>query len=183
MLQAETAGQWLVVEYGSYIYVCVSSQWPLEMPTPQSILPLHATHLQTNIFKHSFLIFLQLLWGVPGLSLISCSRWHVTIRRHDLAYPVRPLRLMHLSTPLMSHLLTTLQVYRLLQDCARLMSRESTLTRLWLTYMSRVRVESTVKIKDMSWVRVESLWSSFESELSQLGTAWIQLCPSSCQNE
>ena len=32
-----------------------------------------------------------------------------------------------------------------------------------LTQMSRVRVESAVKIKDMSRVRVESRWSSFES--------------------
>ena len=53
------------------------------------------------------------------------------------------------------------------QGCARLMSRESTLTRQSpLTQMSRVRVESTVKIKGMSRVRVEWRWSSFESELS-----------------
>ena len=37
-----------------------------------------------------------------------------------------------------------------------------------LTQMSRVRVESAMKIKDLSRVRVESRWSSFESELSQL---------------
>ena len=41
--------------------------------------------------------------------------------------------------------------------------------------MSRVRVESAVKIKDMSRVRVESRWSSFESELSQLDTAWVNV--------
>ena len=41
--------------------------------------------------------------------------------------------------------------------------------------MSRVRVESAVKIKDMSRVRVESRWSSFESELSQLDTAWVKV--------
>ena len=41
--------------------------------------------------------------------------------------------------------------------------------------MSRVRVESAVKIKDMSRVRVESRWPSFESELSQLDTAWVQV--------
>ena len=39
--------------------------------------------------------------------------------------------------------------------------------------MSRVRVESAVKMKDMSRVRVESRWSSFESELSQLDTARV----------
>ena len=44
-----------------------------------------------------------------------------------------------------------------------------------LTQMSRVRVESAVKIKDMSRVRVESCWSSFESELSQLDTAWVKV--------
>ena len=44
-----------------------------------------------------------------------------------------------------------------------------------LTQMSRVRVESAVKIKDMSRVRVESCWSSFESELSQLDTAWVKI--------
>ena len=44
-----------------------------------------------------------------------------------------------------------------------------------LTQMSRVRVESAVKIKDMSRVRVESRWSSFESELSQLDTAWVNV--------
>ena len=44
-----------------------------------------------------------------------------------------------------------------------------------LTQMSRVRVESTVKIQDMSRVRVESLWLSFESELSQLDTAWVKV--------
>ena len=44
-----------------------------------------------------------------------------------------------------------------------------------LTQMSRVRVESAVKIKDMSRVRVESRWSSFESELSQLDTAWVKV--------
>ena len=43
-----------------------------------------------------------------------------------------------------------------------------------LTQMSRVRVESAVKIKDMSRVRVESRWPSFESELSQLDTAWVK---------
>ena len=43
--------------------------------------------------------------------------------------------------------------------------------------MSRVRVESTVKIKDMSRVRVESRWSSFESELIQLDTAWVKVEP------
>ena len=41
--------------------------------------------------------------------------------------------------------------------------------------MSRVRVESAVKIKDMSRVRVESRWPSFESELSQLDTAWVKV--------
>ena len=41
--------------------------------------------------------------------------------------------------------------------------------------MSRVRVESAVNIKDMSRVRVESRWSSFESELSQLHTAWVKV--------
>ena len=41
--------------------------------------------------------------------------------------------------------------------------------------MSRVRVESAVKIKDMSRVRVESRWSSFEWELSQLDTAWVEV--------
>ena len=41
--------------------------------------------------------------------------------------------------------------------------------------MSPVRVESAVKIKDMSRVRVESRWSSFESELSQLDTAWVKV--------
>ena len=40
--------------------------------------------------------------------------------------------------------------------------------------MSRVRVESAVKIEDMSRVRVESHWSSFESELSQVDTAWVK---------
>ena len=40
--------------------------------------------------------------------------------------------------------------------------------------MSRVRVESAMKIKDMSRIRVESRWSSFESESSQLDTAWIK---------
>ena len=44
-----------------------------------------------------------------------------------------------------------------------------------LTQMSRVRVESAVKIQDMSWVRVESRWLSFESELSQLDTAWVKV--------
>ena len=44
-----------------------------------------------------------------------------------------------------------------------------------LTQMSRVRVESAVKMKDMSRVRVESRWSSFESELSQLDTAWVKV--------
>ena len=44
-----------------------------------------------------------------------------------------------------------------------------------LTQMSRVRVESAVKIKDMSRVRVESRWSSFESELSQLDTARVKV--------
>ena len=43
------------------------------------------------------------------------------------------------------------------------------------TQMSRVRVQSAVKIKDMSRVRVESRWSSFESELSQLDTAWVKV--------
>ena len=41
--------------------------------------------------------------------------------------------------------------------------------------MSRVRVESAVKIKNMSRVRVESRWSSFESELSQVDTAWVKV--------
>ena len=41
--------------------------------------------------------------------------------------------------------------------------------------MSRVRVESAVKIRDMSRVRVESRWLSFESELSQLDTAWVKV--------
>ena len=41
--------------------------------------------------------------------------------------------------------------------------------------MIRVRVESAVKIKDISRVRVESRWSSFESELSQLNTAWVKV--------
>ena len=44
-----------------------------------------------------------------------------------------------------------------------------------LTQMSRVRVESAVKIQDMSRVRVESRWLSFESELSQLDTAWVKV--------
>ena len=44
-----------------------------------------------------------------------------------------------------------------------------------LTQMSRVRVESTMNIKDMSRVRVESCWSSFESELSQLDTARVKV--------
>ena len=41
--------------------------------------------------------------------------------------------------------------------------------------MSRVRVESAVKIKDKSRIRVESRWSSFESELSQLDTPWVKV--------
>ena len=41
--------------------------------------------------------------------------------------------------------------------------------------MSRVRVVSAVKIKDMSRVRVESRCSSFESELSQLDAAWVKV--------
>ena len=66
------------------------------------------------------------------------------------------------------------------QGCARLMSRCST-HESWvkfdstLTQMSRVRVESAVKIKAMSRVRVESRWSSFESELSQLDNAWVKV--------
>ena len=44
-----------------------------------------------------------------------------------------------------------------------------------LTQMSRVRVESAVKIQDMSRVRVESRWLSFESEMSQLDTAWVKV--------
>ena len=40
-----------------------------------------------------------------------------------------------------------------------------------LTQMSRVRVESAVKIRDMSRVRVESCRSSLESEMNQLNTA------------
>ena len=44
-----------------------------------------------------------------------------------------------------------------------------------LTQMSRVRVESAMKIKDMSRAWVESGWSSFESELSQLDTAWVKI--------
>ena len=40
-----------------------------------------------------------------------------------------------------------------------------------LTQLNRVRVESAVNTKDMSWVRVESRWSSLESELSILKTA------------
>ena len=44
-----------------------------------------------------------------------------------------------------------------------------------LTQMSRVRVESAVKIRDMSRVRVESRWLSFESELSHLDTAWVKV--------
>ena len=44
-----------------------------------------------------------------------------------------------------------------------------------LIQMSRVRVESVVKIKDVSRVRVELRWSSFESELSQLDTAWVKV--------
>ena len=44
-----------------------------------------------------------------------------------------------------------------------------------LTQMSRVRVESAVKIRDMSRVRVESRWSSCKSELSQLDTAWVKV--------
>ena len=44
-----------------------------------------------------------------------------------------------------------------------------------LTQLSRVRVESAVKIQDMSRVRVESRWLSFESELSQLDTAWVKV--------
>ena len=60
---------------------------------------------------------------------------------------------------------------------ARLCStRESWVKFDWtLTQMSRVRVEWAIKIKDMSRVRVESRWSSFESELSsQLDTAWVK---------
>ena len=44
-----------------------------------------------------------------------------------------------------------------------------------LTQMSRVRVESSVEIKDMSRVRVESHWLSSESKLSQLDTAWVKV--------
>ena len=40
--------------------------------------------------------------------------------------------------------------------------------------MSRVRVESAMKIKDMSRIRVESRWSSFVSELSQLDIVWVK---------
>ena len=41
--------------------------------------------------------------------------------------------------------------------------------------MSQVRVGSAVKIKDMSRIGVESCWSSFESELSQLDTARVKV--------
>ena len=44
-----------------------------------------------------------------------------------------------------------------------------------LTQMSLVRVESAVKISDMSRVRVESCRSSFESEMNQLNTAWVKV--------
>ena len=44
-----------------------------------------------------------------------------------------------------------------------------------LTEISRVRVEPTVKIKNMSRIRVESRWSSFESELSQLDSPWVKV--------
>ena len=44
-----------------------------------------------------------------------------------------------------------------------------------LTQMSRVKVESAVKIRDMSRARVESGWSLFESELSQLDTTWVEV--------
>ena len=44
-----------------------------------------------------------------------------------------------------------------------------------LTQMSRVRVESALKIRDMSRVRVESCRSSFESEMIQLNTAWVNV--------
>ena len=46
---------------------------------------------------------------------------------------------------------------------------------LTLTQMSRVRVQSAVKIKEMSRVRVESCLSPFESELSQLDTDWVKV--------
>ena len=60
------------------------------------------------------------------------------------------------------------------QVCARLMSRWVNFNST-LTQMSRVRVQSAVKINDMSRVRVESRWSSFESELSQLDTGWVKV--------
>ena len=41
--------------------------------------------------------------------------------------------------------------------------------------MSRVRVQSALKVKDMNRVRVESHCSSFESELSQLDSAWVKI--------
>ena len=56
-----------------------------------------------------------------------------------------------------------------------LMSRVRVESAVKIKDMSRVRVESAVKIKDMSRVRVESRWSSFESELSQLNTAWVKV--------
>ena len=46
---------------------------------------------------------------------------------------------------------------------------------LTLTQPSRIRGELAVKIRDMSRVRVESRWSSFETELNQLDTAWVKL--------
>ena len=59
------------------------------------------------------------------------------------------------------------------QGCARLMSREPNLARLWLKWVESEL--SAVKIKDMSRVWVESCWPSFESELSQLGTARVKV--------
>ena len=44
----------------------------------------------------------------------------------------------------------------------------------WLKWVESAVGESAVKIKDMSWVRVESRWSSFESELSPMDTAWVK---------
>ena len=44
-----------------------------------------------------------------------------------------------------------------------------------LTQKRRVRVESAVKMKDMSRVTDESCWLSFESGLSQLDAAWVKV--------
>ena len=68
------------------------------------------------------------------------------------------------------HLISTSSIPRLCSTYESWVKFDSTLTQ-----MSRVRVESAVKIKDMSRVRVESRCSSFESELSQLDTAWVKV--------